>query len=338
MLEHGGNLTWAATQYGIPIEAWLDLSTGINPNGYPVPSIPHEAWQHLPNHDDGLTEAACTYYRCQSLLPTAGSQAALQALPKLRSHCHVAMPKHMYQEHAHSWLQNGHKVSFFAHEPDAKLLQQIDVLLVCNPNNPTGQLFTKANLLQWHQQLSSRGGWLIVDEAFMDTTPDSSIADQTHLEGLFVLRSLGKFFGLAGARVGFILAPRHHLNRMQEILGPWTIAGASRHISKLALQDSRWQQNMRKTLITESDRLKTLLATHQLAPNGGASLFQFVTHPNAVEIQHMLAKQGIWIRLFKETRALRFGLPSALQWGKLESALAELAPAILHHAAVIKLD
>lgn len=338
MLEHGGNLAWAVKQYGISIEAWLDLSTGINPNGYPIPDIPNQTWQRLPEHDDGLIEAAYAYYRCQSLLPTAGSQAALQVLPKLRPHCHIAMPKQMYQEHAHAWLQHGHKVSFFTGQPDAELLHQIDVLLVCNPNNPTGQLFTRVDLLQWHQQLSSRGGWLIVDEAFMDATPENSIADQTHLEGLFALRSIGKFFGLAGARVGFLLAPTHHLNRMQEILGLWTIAGASRHITKLALQDSHWQQNMRKTLISESDKLKTLLATHQLPPNGGTPLFQFVTHPNAVEIQHLLAKQGIWVRLFKETNALRFGLPSASQWNKLDAALAELPLTTLHHEPVIKLD
>jgi cobalamin biosynthetic protein CobC len=325
MLEHGGNLALAAKQYGIAIETWLDLSTGINPNHYPIPSIPTEAWQRLPDNGDGLIDAACAYYRCRALLPTAGSQAALQALPKLREHCHIALPNQMYQEHAHAWLQHGHQVSFFRDEPDTNLLNQIDVLLVCNPNNPTGKLFAKADLLQWHQQLSKRGGWLIIDEAFMDTSPDNSIADQTYLEGLFVLRSIGKFFGLAGTRVGFLLAQNQYLNQVQETLGPWTIAGASRHITKLALQDTQWQQSTLKNLMADRDKLKTLLTTHQLPPNGGTSLFQFVMHPQAVEIHQLLAKQGIWLRLFKEAKALRFGLPPASEWRKLEAALAGLS-------------
>lgn len=335
MLEHGGNLALAARQYGIAIQAWLDVSTGINPIHYPIPNIPTEEWQRLPDDSDGLIQAACAYYRCQALLPTAGSQAALQALPKLRPHCHIAMPTHMYQEHAHAWLQHGHQVSFFYDEPNADLLNQIDVLLVCNPNNPTGKLFAKSDLLKWHQQLSKRGAWLIVDEAFMDATPDNSIADQTHLEGLFVLRSIGKFFGLAGTRVGFLLAPSDYLNQVQETLGPWTIAGASRHITKLALQDTQWQQSTRANLICESDKLKTLLTAHQLPPNGGTSLFQFVLHPQAAEIQHLLAKQGIWVRLFKEAKALRFGLPPASEWGKLEAALAGLSSPILNSQPMI---
>ncbi len=189
--------------------------------------------------------------------------------------------------------------------------------------------------MKWHQQLSKRGAWLIVDEAFIDATPDNSIADQTHLEGLFVLRSIGKFFGLAGTRVGFLLAPSDYLNQVQETLGPWTIAGASRHITKLALQDTQWQQSTRANLICESDKLKTLLTAHQLPPNGGTSLFQFVLHPQAAEIQHLLAKQGIWVRLFKEAKALRFGLPPASEWGKLEAALAGLSSPILNSQPMI---
>lgn len=321
MLEHGGNIKFAALRYGIPIEFWLDLSTGINPTPYPVPTIPSNAWQCLPEDKDSLIEAACDYYGCQYLLPTAGSQAALQILPRLRAPCRVAMPKVMYLEHVYAWQNNGHTVYFFEDSPSNEQLEQVDVVLVCNPNNPTGKRFSKSQLLLWHQQLTSRGAWLIIDEAFMDTNPNDSIASETHLEGLFVLRSLGKFFGLAGARVGFLLANKSILASVQEMLGPWSIAGPSRFIACQALDNHTWQLETRKELASNSKQLKKLLQQYGLAPQGGTDLFQFVASTKAVGIHEALAQQGVWVRLFKEASAIRFGLPSKGCWDKLEQAL-----------------
>ena len=320
MLEHGGNLRHAAKQYDIPLDAWLDLSTGINPNQYPIPTIPNTAWQWLPENNDGLIEAACEYYGCESLLPTAGTQAAIQVLPQLRPPCHIAMPKNMYQEHALAWQRNGHLVTLLE-TLQMDLPQTIDVLLLCNPNNPTGARYSKEQLLTWHQQLASRSGWLIIDEAFIDATPEESLSSQTHLSGLFVLRSLGKFFALAGARVGFLLGKKSILTRAEELLGPWPISGASRYIARHALQNHAWQNATRKTLLDNSQQLKNLLHQYGLTPHGGTDLFQYVSHSNAHAIHDGLAMRGVWVRLFKDNPALRFGLPVNNQWNKLEKAL-----------------
>ncbi len=325
MLEHGGNLALAAQTYGIPLASWVDLSTGINPNHYPIPAIPNHIWQRLPEDQDGLAEAACSYYGCTSVLPTAGSQAALQILPKLRSACHVAMPSTMYQEHAHAWQSQGHTVHFFTDMPDDETLNWADVVLVCNPNNPTGKRFAPTLLLAWHEALVERGGWLIVDEAFMDVTPTESIAAHAHQEGLFVLRSLGKFFGLAGTRVGFLIANKPYLVRAQEMIGPWPIAGASRYIAMQALLDTQWQAHTRDALVRASKRLALLLTQHALAPQGNTALFHYVAHPNALILQDQLAQQGIWTRVFDQPAALRFGLPADHQWSKFEVALKQIA-------------
>lgn len=324
MLEHGGNLSAAVAQYKIPLENWLDLSTGINPCHYPIPEIPAHLWRNLPNDDDGLILAAVQYYGCQALLPTSGSQAALQTLPKLRSACKVAMLNPMYQEHAHAWQRYGHQVVRFSDLNDADVINSADVVLVCNPNNPTGKQFAPQNLLQLHATLAKRGGWLIVDEAFMDATPEYSIAKHTHVDGLFVLRSLGKFFGLAGARVGFLLAAPAQLQQIKEELGPWTIAGASRHIAMRALQDCTWQQNTRVTLANNSQRLASLLTQYGLKPAGGTALFQYIATEAANHIHSQLAQQGVWVRKFTEQPALRFGLPDDNRWQQLEQALQNL--------------
>jgi cobalamin biosynthetic protein CobC len=327
MLEHGGNLAAASQQYGIALQDWLDLSTGINPHGYPITGMPPEAWQRLPLENDGLIEAACAYYGCRFALPTAGSQAALQVLPQLRAGTRfnkpakVAMPQLMYQEHAKAWQRHGHEVIRFDTSPDQTILQQADVLLLCNPNNPTGTRFSAEQLLHWHAELAQRGGWLIVDEAFMDATPEDSTARHADQEGLFVLRSLGKFFGLAGARVGFLLTTEQMLLEAQEIIGPWSVTGPSRHAARTALEDQVWQQDTRHQLLTNSQRLADLLAQHGLQPAGGTALFQFVLTPDAATWHQHLARQGIWVRLFPEVPALRFGLPPENAWNRLRDAL-----------------
>lgn len=324
MLEHGGNLSAAVTRYGIPLENWLDLSTGINPNHYPIADIPPHQWHQLPNDEDGLVNIAANYYGCRSLLPTSGSQAALQALPTLRSLGTIAMLKPMYQEHAYAWQRCGHQVLSFNDLYDEHILNKADVVLLCNPNNPTGKQFPAQALLSLHAKLANRGGWLVVDEAFMDATPEHSIAQYSHLEGLFVLRSLGKFFGLAGARVGFMLAADEQLKKLQESLGPWTLTGPSRFIAKQALQDNAWQENTRITLKSSSKRLETLLSQYDLKPTAGTALFQYVKTAQAQVLQERLAAKGIWVRLFKEQPALRFGLPHDSGWQLLEDALKSL--------------
>jgi cobalamin biosynthetic protein CobC len=332
MLEHGGNLALASIQYRIPLDEWLDLSTGINPNGYPIAEIPASIWQRLPLDNDGLIEAACAYYGCQFALATAGSQAALQILPQLRNASKVAMPALMYQEHAKAWQHHGHQITTFDAYPDENIIKNSDVVLLCSPNNPTATQFAITDLLNWHAQLAVHGGWLVVDEAFMDVTPALSIAQQAHLDGLFVLRSLGKFFGLAGARVGFLLGAEKALVRAQEQVGPWSIAGPSRFIAKQALTDSTWQQNTRLHLPACSQRLARLLTQYGLTPSSGTALFQFILTNQAVAWQQHLAKQGIWVRLFSgnsksgisgfaKHSAIRFGLPPESTWERLEAAL-----------------
>ncbi len=321
LLEHGGNLAAAAKQYGIPLEHWLDLSTGINPNSYPISEIPISSWQKLPIDNDGLIEAACAYYGCQFALPTAGSQAALKILPQLRAISKIAMPQLMYQEHAKAWQRYGHEVIKFDTYPDEIIIKNADVILLCNPNNPTAMQFSKAELLRWHAQLSERSGWLVVDEAFIDVTPECSIAQHAHLDGLFVLRSLGKFFGLAGARVGFLLGAEQKLIRAQKEIGPWTLTGPSRLIAKQALVDKIWQEKTRILLSDSSQRLLELLTQYGLAPTAGTALFQYIPTSQAVKLQQHLAMQGIWVRRFNEVPALRIGLPPEDDWERLETAL-----------------
>ncbi len=248
MLEHGGALRAAAARHGIPFDDWLDLSTGINPQGWPVPAVPAPVWRRLPEPGDGLETVAADYYGSPNPLPVAGSQAAIQALPLLREPGRAGVLALSYAEHAHAWRRAGHELEQLDVAMLAAAIERLDVLVLVNPNNPTGLRFDPATLLDWRARLAARGGWLVVDEAFVDATPESSLAAHVGQPGLIVLRSLGKFFGLAGARVGFVLGESVLLERLADRLGPWAVSGPSRWVAARALADRDWQDRTRIAL------------------------------------------------------------------------------------------
>jgi len=328
MLEHGGNRIEAARRYGIPIGHWLDLSTGINPCAWQGALPSSASWQRLPESEDGLLAVASKYYGSAHLLAIPGSQSAIQILPRLRTRCRVGLIEPSYAEHAHRWRAAGHDVSVLRHDELLAAADHFDVLLVCNPNNPDGKTYALADLLNAHARLAQRGGWLIVDEAFIDATPQHSLAANCDREGLIVLRSFGKFFGLAGARVGFVLARPALLQTLDEWIGPWAVNGPARELARQALSDHAWQAAMRVQLQSASSRLAKILRLHGFAVDGGCALFQWIKTPHAEAIHHALATQGVLVRRFATPPSLRFGLPgSEAEWLRLDAVLAALRAA-----------
>ena len=325
MLEHGGRLHRAAREHGIPLDRWLDLSTGISPYPWPAPPIPGHVWQRLPEEDDGLLECAREYYGAPELLPVAGSQAAIQALPLLRERCRVGVIAPGYAEHAHAWRRAGHEVH---PRPASDLVADTagdDVVVLIQPNNPAGERFDPPVLLRLHEALAARGGWLVVDEAFVDATPQDSLCRYTDRAGLVVLRSVGKFFGMAGARAGFVCARPDVLEALAEQLGPWTLSGPTRFVLARALADRSWQAGARDRLRLSAERLAALLARHGLAASGGTAFFQWCKTERAPALRDALAAQGILVRLFDQPASLRFGLPGDdAAFRRLDAAIDEV--------------
>lgn len=322
MLEHGGNLNEAVRVYGRPREKWLDLSTGINPHAYPVPQLPADAWHRLPELDTALIDAAKAYYGAPHMLPVAGTQAAIQALPRLRKLSRVVVAAPAYAEHAHCWAQAGHELREVAYADLDTAVEDCDVMVVCNPNNPTGATVDPGLLLQWAARLAERGGWLVVDEAFGDTTPHMSIAAASNRPGLVVLRSVGKFFGLAGARLGFVAAEKSLLAQLADALGPWPVSGPAQRIGCAALEDRQWQTAMRERLLQEGGRLDSLLAACGIE-TGGSALYRWWPEPKAEAFRHHMAGHAIWVRLFtRGAGGIRIGLPPNEEgWQRLAAAL-----------------
>lgn len=324
MLDHGGNLNDAIERYGRPREQWLDLSTGINPQPYPTPALLLDAWHRLPESSDALLQAAQSYYNAPMLLPVAGTQAAIQALPRLRAKSRVVTAAPAYSEHHHRWQQAGHDVKEVPYAQLESAIEGCDVMVVCNPNNPTGESIAPDVLLHWAEQLAARGGWLIIDEAFGDTTPALSIAHATSRPGLIVLRSVGKFFGLAGLRLGFVAARPELLHRLADLLGPWAVSGPAQQIGVAALSDHVWQTAMREQLIASGKRLRDLLQTNGIVSSGTA-LYQYWPETKPMEFAEHMAQHGIWIRKF--AHGVRLGLPQdEAGWQRLAQALIAWSP------------
>lgn len=327
--QHGGNLQQAVAHYGIPRSDWLDLSTGISPWSWPVPLLPEEVWQRLPEQDGELEQAAQAYYGAPAL-PIPGSQWAIQQLPGLFARTRVWLAQESYEEYRYWWQQRGHTLQTFTTTPAAADLRPGDIVVVINPNNPTGRLHTTAELQQLAAQLQRINGWLIVDEAFMDTTPEDSLLPSVQPEpNIIVLRSLGKFFGLAGIRAGFVFGNANIRTTLQQHLGPWAISHPAQRIATQALADTHWHTLQRQRLQQASERLQALLLGHFPAQALTATPLFVSVQPGANRAaywQNALARHGIWIRLFPQWNRLRLGVTDAAGLQRLAEALAQIEP------------
>lgn len=326
---HGGDLAAALTAPGAYAGTWLDLSTGINPLPWPVPAVPAEAWMRLPAADAEarLLAAARQAYGVPEeagVVALPGTQAAIQLLPRLFAPARVTVLGPTYAEHAYCWQQAGHAVSEIDGLPAS--LAGTDILIAVNPNNPDGRALGRDLLLRWRAELASRGGWLIVDEAFADVLPDISMAGESAQPGLLLLRSFGKFFGLAGLRLGFVLGDPAVTAALAAAAGPWAVSGPALEIGAAALSDAGWQQATRGELQRRTRRFDQGMRDRGIHVLGGTSLFRLAKLGDAGAFAARLRQQGIHVRIFTaRPHWMRFGLPAdeAEFWRRLDAVLAD---------------
>ncbi|WP_372396737.1 threonine-phosphate decarboxylase CobD [Azospirillum sp. HJ39] len=325
-LLHGGDLDGARAAFPGAPAPWIDLSTGINPWPYPLPPVPLDAWTRLPGRgeEEALRAAAASCYGAPSsgLVATAsGSQAFIQLLPRLCRPGRVAVLGPTYAEHARCWALAGHEVRAVERPEEA------GVLVIVNPNNPDGRRFAPGEMLELAGAQAARGGLLVVDEAFADMRPEDSVAPAAGRPGLVVLRSFGKFFGLAGLRLGIALAPAALAAALREAIGPWAVSGPGLVIATAALGDRDWILATRDRLARASAELDRLLEGAGLRVTGGTELFRLVEDARAPSLYRALGSAGILVRRFEHRPDwLRFGLPGPDEaWQRLGVALDDWA-------------
>ena len=329
--DHGGSLGRARALFPEAPLPLLDLSTGINPHSYPLFDLPATALTRLPEEARArdLAAAAARAYGAPSadhVVSAAGTQILLPQIYSLIAPGRAAILGPTYAEHVRAASLCGHNAS---EVDEFGALAAADLAIVVNPNNPDGRIVSRSALLDLAAELRRKGGLLVVDEAFMDVGPQAqSVCRDVAEGGIVVLRSFGKFFGLAGVRLGFAVASPHIVRRVDAEFGPWAVSGPALEYGIRALGDTAWIEGMRAFLGGEAARLDALLQACGMPADGGTSLFRHVTHPEAQRMFTSLGRQGIFVRSFADRpNVLRFGLPGETDWPRLTEALADrLAP------------
>lgn len=326
-VDHGGSLAKAEALFPGAPKPWIDLSTGINPHAYPLLDLPATASTRLPEPADAarLQAAAARYYGAPApahVVTAAGTQILLPMIAALRPQSETVILGPTYEEHARAARLAGHKVRLAG---NADELAAADIAVVVNPNNPDGRVLPRSELLAIAQRLAERGGLLVVDEAFMDVcAKGETLAGDVEAGNILVLRSFGKFFGLAGLRLGFAIASEPIAQTLRERLGPWAVSGPALAYGLAALADTSWQETTRARLASEAARLHRLLETTGGAVSGGANLYRHLRLEAAQALFAELGGQGIYVRAFAHRPdELRIGLPAdEAGWQRLERALA----------------
>ena len=325
--DHGGDLDQAIALYGgqrlsgAP-DSWIDLSTGINRCPWPVPPLPEHVWTALPTADlqQAFLEAASTLWQStEPVLAIAGAQMAIQHYPRLWNSgpvgARVLSPT--YNEHAAALRYSGWRVTEVSDIAD---LAGADLAVLVNPNNPDGLRYTPDEILKLRRSV----GALVVDESFGDITPDLSVVSQAAQSDILVLRSFGKFFGLAGVRLGCVFGPGHVLDRLDAMIGPWAVSGPALWLGTRALGDQDWIKATRNRLADDAIRLDNLATLAGWQPVGGTDLFRlYDVGETASIVRDRLAHHHIWGRIFPDhPRWLRLGLPGEMaEWDRVAAAL-----------------
>ena len=325
-LEHGGDLTTARQLFPEAPQPFIDLSTGINPDSYPLPPLGQDVFARLPDPAAQwrLSAIAAQAYGAPSaahVVCAPGSQILLPLVAALAPAGRAVILGPTYSEHAQAAAHAGHAV-LDAREVDK--LRGADLAIVVNPNNPDGRIIGKEELLELCNELNPHGGLLVVDEAFMDVgPPDASLAGETEHGNIVVLRSFGKFFGLPGLRLGFALAAPPLIAKLKRAIGPWGVSGPAIAIAERALADAAWIEATRVRLLRAAENFDRSVKSAGLEVAGGTSLFRLVRARDAHQIFQHLGANGIIVRPFREEPTwLRFAIPSESDWHRVDTVLA----------------
>ena len=311
--DHGGGLDAAIARHGGERIGWLDLSTGINPTPYAPTPVTAGAWCALPDKgaNAALIGAARRFWHVPDraeIIAAPGASSLIAQIPTLHPAGRVTIPTPTYNEHAAAFAHHGWSV---------QTTGPAQAQVVVHPNNPDGRAWMHNNLPV------SGAGLTVIDESFCDVMPEGSCIAAASLPGTLILKSFGKFWGLAGLRLGFAIGDPELIATLRERLGPWAVSGPALQIGTAALSDEKWAEKTRASLARDAEHLDRLMQAAGARTLGGTTLFRLYEVSDALEWQNKLAKHQIWTRVFPyNSQWLRLGLPPQDQWHRLEDALA----------------
>ncbi|WP_420410203.1 threonine-phosphate decarboxylase CobD [Hoeflea sp.] len=329
-IAHGGALSEAIARHGGEPGEWLDLSTGINPFTLPMPEIPINAWRRLPEAGDArrVCELAMRFYG-GALTPLAvpGTQSVIQLLPLLRPQAErVAIVSPTYGEYEQSFRRAGIPVEHVA-TLDAAAPNRAPIVVLANPNNPDGRETVRDDVFGFVR--SHRDRLVIVDEAFADLRQDLSMVGAAGVEpNLVVMRSFGKFFGLAGLRLGFVFASPAILGLLADRLGPWAVSGPALAVAEHAFDRKDLVSELRDRIDKAHGQTRSALNKASVRIAGDTPLFFCCDVGNGAQVREALAAHHVLVRSFDHSpEKIRIGLvPDELSAVRLRETLRLVHP------------
>ncbi|NLJ76250.1 MAG: threonine-phosphate decarboxylase [Peptococcaceae bacterium] len=323
---HGGNITLAAKKYGLPQEKIIDFSANINPLG-PSERIFQAITSNLTAAIVNYPDPDCTELRDllsvflgvdRDLLLMGNGAAELIYLLARIIGCRglrALIPVPTFCEYGLAVLsQGGEVITVKMREEEGfsfpldrliSLIPQVNLLFICNPNNPTGRLVEKAAIEQILEISAKHGVLVVIDEAFMDFVSQrarySLITAVGNYPNLAVLYSLTKFFGIPGLRLGAIAAPGDIIRRMNTAKDPWNVNSLAQVAGIAGLKDQEHMEQTNKLVNREKAYLFAELQNIPgLIPLPGAANFILLNVSDSGlksgELTELLGRCGILVR------------------------------------------
>lgn len=330
-MDHGGNIHMASRKTGIPEKRIIDFSASINPLGMPVSARLALRRQfsllgHYPEpFAEGLSEQIGHMLGVgpDAIICGNGSTELIYLIPRTLKPRHVLITAPTFSEYEKACRNSSDKlhVTRYALKKENnfdvrtdEFIQAMegssgssrvtryasppcDMAFICNPNNPTGRLIRKDDLLRIAEAAKRLGCYLIVDEAFIDFCPAESVAHEVAGNPfLIVLRSLTKFYALAGLRLGYGIFPHAVAEMLKRQKEPWTVNSLAQAAGKASIKDLDYQESSLAVMLAEKEFMENefeKISVHYLPSAANYYLLQL---ENAQQVIRALEEKGILVR------------------------------------------
>lgn len=275
---HGSDIEQIEKYYGIPKESIVRFGANVNPLGLSE-SVRTELARHLdlitayPDREyKDLRRVIAAYCGTDPdyVVTGNGSTELISLLISQRNAKHALVVGPTYSEYERELSLTGGRITkYFLNEsqnfrPDLKdlecaLTDDVDFLILCNPNNPTSSAFTLEELRMLAVQCQKRGIFIMIDETYVEFAPDikklTAIPLVSDFDNLMIIRGVSKFFAAPGLRLGYgITSNRAFLKNLKKHQNPWSLNSLGAYAGELMLKDTDYIRQTRKLILSERDR------------------------------------------------------------------------------------
>jgi threonine-phosphate decarboxylase len=320
---HGGNVYKVAREQRIPVDRIMDFSASINPLGPPAAGLRAirsalKQIVHYPDPDCWKLRQELAQ-QCgvdpDMILVGNGSTELIHLLPRALAIKSALIMGPTFEEYARALMDAGSSVQYVHarreerfRAPLKEVLGQLsakrssfDAVLLCNPNNPTGQVMNRLAVCELAEVVDRQQSWLIVDEAFIDYCQTQSVVSMLSPHPrMMVLRSLTKFYAMPGLRIGYLVGASKVVDQLKDRQPPWSVNLLAQEVSRAVLHDHAYATKSRTFMKSERSRfmrgLRSLSGVRVFPSVANFVLIELPASTCAGEVTDLLACERLLVR------------------------------------------